>query len=277
MITLNSSTLSIINPRPLDSNKSDFGRVLIIGGSKNFGGAAILAASASIYSGAGLVTVATSPTIFSAINTKIPEAMTINYNDLNELINSIKKANVILIGPGLETNNSIKILETTLKNLIESQTLIVDASAINLLANKKELLSRLPTQTIITPHQMEWQRLSDIDIENQTDAAALDFLNTINFKGILILKSHQTKIYFQNEIYQNIEGNPGMSTGGTGDTLAGIVASFIAQFGYSIESTNAAIYMHSDLANSIFNKRYVVIPEYLIKKIPKYMKKTSEL
>ncbi|MDO1605646.1 NAD(P)H-hydrate dehydratase [Lactobacillus sp. YT155] len=266
---LDQNILQIIKPRPTNSHKGNFGRVLIIAGSTNFAGAAIMSAKAAVYSGAGLVTLATDPKIFSAINSSIPEVMTLDYN--YELTEDIQKSNVILIGPGLADYACSSLLKQVVKRSQSHQTVIVDATALNHLT--PELLAKIKAQVILTPHQMEWQRLSKIKIDNQNDETNLTYLNQFETNPILVLKSHQTTIYYDDQIFQNIPGNPGMATGGSGDTLAGIIAGFTAQFDNRIETISAAVFTHSDIANDLFNSNYVVLPELLIKELPSYMKK----
>lgn len=260
-----------LSPRSKVSHKGNFGRVLIIAGSENFAGAAIMSASAAVYSGAGLVTLATAPKLFSIINITTPEVMTINYND--DFTTDLKKSNVIVIGPGLEIPNIKELLKTVIKNVSSGQTLIIDASALNVLANDISLLHKTAAHIILTPHSMEWQRLSKISITDQSISNNQKFIKQLSTSLTVILKSHQTQIYDNDIIYQNIPGNPGMATGGSGDTLAGIIAAFCAQFNDDIATINAAVFLHSDLANQIYQDNYIVLPEKLIQQIPKYMKK----
>lgn len=273
MIDITKNSLHIIKQRPLISHKGTFGKLLIIAGSKNMGGAAIISSSAAVYSGTGLVTVATEPSLFNAINSSIPEVMTIDYFNEFELINTIRSVDVILIGPGLTPNKSNELVNIVANYISKPQTLIVDASALNSLSTNLSILTNLKCNLIFTPHQMEWQRLSKISIAEQSDLKNLEFINQLPINPIVVLKSHQSKIYYKNNTYLNIAGNPGLATGGSGDSLAGIIAAFVCQFGSSVNSVIAATYLHSDLANQIYKDNFVVLPEILIKKIPNYMKK----
>lgn len=265
----------VIIPRNPESYKGNYGKVLIIAGSTHFGGAAILCSSAAIASGAGLVTVATTPEKFTAINVRIPEAMTLDYHNKKELIHAIHHNSVIAIGPGLGVSNVAKgLVRTVLENADSKQTVIFDASALTIIAEEKYLL-KTPANIIMTPHQGEWQRLSNLEISNQTIANNLQKLQELSSKAILILKKHFSEIYSQNQV-QNIDaGNPGMATGGMGDTLTGIIAGFVGQFGYSIETISAALLIHSTIADKINQKEYVVLPSKIIEKLPKFMAKYS--
>jgi len=265
----------VITPRNPESYKGNYGRVLIIAGSAQFGGAAILATSATVASGAGLVTVASVPEKFTSINTRIPEAMTIDYQDKNALIESIKKNNVIAIGPGLALSSITKgLVKTVLREATIKQTVIIDASALTIIAQENIKL-KSDAHIIMTPHQGEWERLSKLGISDQTPTNNAEKLDELNPKAILILKKHLSEIYYQDQALQIEAGNPGMATGGMGDTLTGIMAGFIGQFGNSLDTIAAALFIHSYVADELNKKDYVVLPSKIITKLPKYMAKFS--
>lgn len=265
----------VITPRNPESYKGNYGRILIIAGSTQFGGAAILCSSAAIHSGAGLVTVATTPEKFTAINTKIPEAMTIDYHDKKAVLTAILNNSVIAIGPGLGTSTVAKgLVKTVLSNTKTDQTVILDASALTIIAEDK-----IPIQTtahvIMTPHQGEWQRLSQLPIDEQTELNNFNSIQDLNPDAVLVLKKHYSEIYYQDLAFQMNAGNAGMATGGMGDTLTGIMAGFIGQFGYSLATIQAALLIHSTIGDKLNEKHYVVLPSSIIEKLPKYMAKYS--
>jgi len=265
----------VITPRNPESYKGNYGKILIIAGSAQFGGAAILATSAAVASGAGLVTVASVPEKFTSINTRIPEAMTIDYQDKNTLIESIKKNNVIAIGPGLALSSITKgLVKTVLREATIKQTVIIDASALTIIAQENIKL-KSDAHIIMTPHQGEWERLSKLGISDQTPTNNAEKLDELNPKAILILKKHLSEIYYQDQALQIEAGNPGMATGGMGDTLTGIMAGFIGQFGNSLDTIAAALFIHSYVADELNKKDYVVLPSKIITKLPKYMAKFS--
>lgn len=277
MKKINNSILSqIINPRDPESYKGNYGRILIIAGSTNFEGAAIMSSSATIYSGAGLVTVATIPERFVAINTRIPEAMTIDYHDTDETLKSIKSSDVIVIGPGLGTTKHTQgLIDLVIGHTTAQQTIIFDASALTVIAEQNIDISQIAAHVILTPHQGEWHRLSDLKISQQTPKNNLQCINQLAPNALLIVKKHHSEIYYQNEIQEITDGNPGMATGGMGDTLTGIIAAFVGQFSFSLETVSAALYLHSYVADKIFAENYVVLPEKLIQQIPKVMHQFS--
>ncbi len=261
----------VVQPRPPESHKGTFGRVLVIGGNAQFGGAAIMAASAAVYSGAGLVSVATDPVNHTALHARLPEAMVIPYDD-PELKKLIPTMDVVAIGPGLGIDELAEtILTRALEAVTESQTLIIDGSAITLIADRQLMLTH--AKTVWTPHQMEWQRLSGITIKaqdehsNQQAAAKLP--------GTVIVKSHRTQIFTPTTSYENPLGTPAMATGGMGDTLVGILAGFTAQFGLNDAALCAAVYTHSAIAEALAKTNYVVLPSALIQQLPQYMQQAA--
>lgn len=265
----------VITPRDPESYKGNYGKILIIAGSTQFGGAAIMCSSAAIHSGAGLVTVATTPEKFTAINVKIPEAMTIDYHDKKALLTAIINNQVIAIGPGLGTSTVAKgLVKAVLNNTKTDQTVILDASALTIMAEEK-----IPLQTtaniILTPHQGEWQRLSNLAITEQIELNNQIHLHELNPDALLVLKKHQSEIYYHDQVSKIIAGNPGMATGGMGDTLTGIIAGFVGQFGFSLETIQAALLLHSEIGDKLNEKNYVVLPSSIIERIPKYMAKFS--
>ena len=270
----------VITKRSSDTHKGDYGRILLIGGSENYGGAIIMSTSGAINSGAGLTAVATHPVNLTALHARLPEAMFIDWRDA-KLANLIKNMDVVVCGPGLGMSDLAKQIMVILRRCTsEKQTVVLDASALDLISEDKSLLPTNAGHLILTPHQMEWQRLSQIRIPFQTDSANIDALNQLipDSNAALVLKSNHTHVYDgKGQVFVNPLGNPGMATGGMGDTLAGIIGGFVAQFGPNIDTVLAAVYIHS-MAGDLINKdNYVVKPTEVSKVLPKLMKKYSEL
>lgn len=270
----------VITKRSSDTHKGDYGRILLIGGGENYGGAIIMSTSGAVNSGAGLTAVATHPVNLTALHAHLPEAMFIDWRDA-KLANLIKNMDVVVCGPGLGMSDLAKQIMVILRRCTsEKQTVVLDASALDLISQDKSLLPTNAGHLILTPHQMEWQRLSQIRIPFQTDSANIDALNQLipDSNAMLVLKSNHTHIYDgKGQVFVNPLGNPGMATGGMGDTLAGIIGGFVAQFGPSVDTVLAAVYVHS-LAGDLINKdNYVVKPTEVSKVLPKLMKKYSEL
>ncbi|GMA70416.1 ADP-dependent (S)-NAD(P)H-hydrate dehydratase [Leuconostoc litchii] len=257
----------VINKRPQESHKGTYGRVLIIGGTTQFGGAVIMNALATVNSGAGLVTVATDSSNFTALHCHLPEAMVVDFNE--DLTDYIKKSDVILIGSGL--GNRVDIVQHTFYTVTPHQILIVDGSALTLVAEHK--LKWPKSQLILTPHQMEWQRLSGVTINEQAfEAFNMLAQHRMNIEPIVVLKQHHTQIYTQHSVFQIPVGGPYQATGGMGDTLAGMIAGFTAQFMFSTsDSVLAAVYAHSAIADELSKTQYVTLPTKISAAIPEFM------
>lgn len=232
----------------------------------------------AINSGAGLTAVATHWVNLTALHSRDPEAMYIDWRD-KKLPDLIKKMDVIVCGPGLGTSDFAKKIVAMLRdNVNEKQTVILDASALDLISEDKNLVPLNAGHIVLTPHQMEWQRISQIRIPFQDDKANKASLKQLVPKGnvTLVLKSNHTHVYSEDgNIYVNTAGNPGMATGGMGDTLAGIIGGFIAQFGSNIETILAAVYIHSLAGDILYKENYVVKPTEISKLLPRLMKKNA--
>lgn len=265
----------VVTPRAADSYKGTYGRVLLVGGNRNFGGAIIMAATAAVNAGAGLVTVACDAFNATALHAVVPEAMWVDYSAQAALRAQVKAADVVVIGPGLGLDDlSLTVLRTTLATA--TNALVIDGSAITLLAQQPQLKDLLkPAQFVLyTPHQMEWQRLSGIAIADQTPAANHRRQQQLNAN--VMVKRHHSELYFTDgTAWQLQNGNPAMATGGMGDTLTGIIAAFIAQFGGKqlplSQVVCAAAYTHSAIADELAATNYVVRPTVLSAQLPHFM------
>lgn len=255
----------ILPIRKNDSYKKDYGRILIIAGNSNYGGAAILAARAALFSGAGLITLASHPCNHNSLHSQQPEIMVLDWED--NLVDHIKDSDTILIGPGLGTDEKAKdIFKRALESINREQILILDASALHLFG--QVLLP--PCKLVLTPHLGEMRVLSGLNTEEINDHSCLEFSRTNSC--YLILKGHKTKLYFKDQIHENIAGSPAMATGGTGDVLAGMIAGFCGQFEIEL-ALKGALYLHSKIALDLAKNNYVVLPSRIINEIPKEMKK----
>lgn len=261
----------VIKKRPADSHKGTFGRSVLIGGDHHYGGAIIMAAAACINSGSGLTTVVTDEKNHAPLHARLPEAMVVSFTEEELLKETLQTADVILIGPGLGLSaKSLSLLTLVLTQQQENQWLIIDGSAITLFA-EEHLTLPYPEKTVFTPHQMEWQRLSGLTINQQnlkSSQQARDHLG-----AIIVAKSHRTTIFSDNPPLENPLGNPAMATGGTGDTLAGIIAGFLAQFPKDPRTIAAAVYLHSMIADDLAADAYVVLPTRISEELPKYLKR----
>lgn len=257
-------------PRPSNSHKGDFGRVLLIGGNEQMGGAIILAASAAVNSGAGLVITATHSSNKTALLSRLPESMFLSFEDSQALSDQINKADVILIGPGLGRNAFAKeLLETSIAAVHEDQLLILDGDALTLLAEHKWSLKE--KTVLLTPHIGEWLRFDASYEESDSPETTQSAIKQLGVE--VVLKKHRTQIYWKEHIWENPIGNPGMATGGMGDTLAGMIAGFTAQFKHREPAVIAAVYLHSKIGDYLYQSQHVTLPTAVIEHIPFIMKR----
>ncbi|MCM1152340.1 MAG: NAD(P)H-hydrate dehydratase [Muribaculum sp.] len=235
----------LLRPRLKFTGKRDYGSALLFAGSTGMTGAAVLAARATIRSGAGLVTVHSAHNGINIVQTAVPEAMF--EPDRNEhFITDMKVYHdhqVVAAGPGIGTRDAtIDALESLLKNY--SSPLLLDADALNCISIRPSMLSLLPQNTVITPHIGEFDRL--FGEHNSSEARLKKAIEMAKYYNIIIvLKGHYTAVVRPTgRVYFNSTGNPGMATAGAGDVLTGVIAAFMAQ-GYRPEhAATIGVYLH---------------------------------
>lgn len=230
---------SVIKTRTNNSQKGDYGKLLIIAGSEGMTGAAYLSAQAALKSGAGLITLACPKSLNSVLEAKTTEVMTLplcdieghmDYRAAGEILARLDSFDAVLIGPGLGRDDSIlEIVKTVLQN--SKVPVVVDADALYAVACDKEILRGCSCELIFTPHSMEMSRLLGLDI-SYIEANRLEVSKEFceETGATLLLKGHHTIVTAQSlEQYISNTGNPGLATGGSGDVLAGIIAAFAAR------------------------------------------------
>lgn len=242
----------LFKDRKRETNKKDYGRVSIIGGSNSMSGALILAAKASLNAGCGLTLCALPESIIDRVGSNVVEAtylvcqekqgiIDIKNDELNELI---EKSDSIAIGPGLGRAEHIKdIISYLIYN--SKAPLIIDADGLNALCEVKHIIHEAKSKIILTPHPGEMSRLTGYKadyINNNRVHVAINFAREHNC--ILLLKGSSTVITDGDRVYINTTGNPGMATGGSGDVLTGIIASFAAQGYDEYDSAVLGAYIH---------------------------------
>lgn len=235
--------LPLYKPRQKYSHKGTYGHGLLIGGSYGKMGSMVLASEAALRSGAGLITAFIPECGYEIMQTSVPEAMVIT--DEDNYITNIKfdlDPTVVGIGPGLGQDSKTV---TTFGKFIKGykNPLVIDADGLNILSKEKNLLKELPSQTILTPHPKELERLIGTwkdDFDKLDKAKA--FSKT--YDCILIIKGANTITLYKDQLYINTTGNPGMSTAGSGDVLTGIISGLIAQGYKSLEASIFGVYLH---------------------------------
>lgn len=261
--------------RDKNTYKNDLGHILCIGGSPAMGGATILSATAAVYSGAGLVTVASAPENRTALHSAIPEAMFTNMYNHSSLSKAIQASSVVLLGPGLGRNEAAyEIFQFVLNSIQEEQWLVMDADALYFYA-QLESNSRINTKNIVlTPHLGEWERISSIQPPAADVQKNQEIVNQLD--SIVVLKQATTEVYLPEKVWENTAGNPSMATGGMGDTLAGMIAGFLGQFENKEQAVLSAVYLHSAIADELAETHYVTLPHQISEELPIFMKKLQK-
>lgn len=236
---------TIFKQRNKFSHKGTYGHALIAAGSYGKTGAAVLALKAALHSGAGLVTAYIPACAYNIVQTACPEAMVVADKTNNEIcsVPEISAYNAIGVGPGIGiSNNTVSFVETLLKNT--TQPVVLDADALNILSQKKQLLSRLPANTVLTPHPGEFKRLAG---EWKNDLQKLDLQRSLatTYNTVVVLKGAHTTIAMPNgEIFFNSTGNAGMAKGGSGDVLTGVITSLLAQGYTTAHAAMIGVFVH---------------------------------
>lgn len=264
--------ISKLPARPVTANKGTFGKALIIAGSKNFPGAAILSVLACARSGAGLVTLATTPEVYKVAVPKIPFATFLNFSEIE---NSLEKYDAILIGPGLGQDREVKKLIGELVSW-DINKMVIDADGLNNLTKIPTWEKLLEGDAIFTPHPGEMARLTGLEIgkiQVKREEITLRFAKEWN--KIVILKGAQTIIATpKGEIFKSPFSNPLLATAGTGDVLSGIITGFLAQ-GLSLKDASiVGVYIHG-MAGEKLKEKFGdsgVVATDLIETVPEVMK-----
>jgi ADP-dependent NAD(P)H-hydrate dehydratase / NAD(P)H-hydrate epimerase len=256
------SMRELIPPRTPDSHKGDYGRVLLIAGSRGKSGAAHLAATGALRSGAGLVTVATAAGAQSVVAALGPEYMTEPIEESGEgldpdAVDRILELarDVVAIGPGLGQGAGTRRF---VQAVVDRATMpvVIDADGLNAFAGDPDnLAGREGRSVIITPHPGEMARLVGMSTD-EVQASRIEIARNfaIAHHVYVVLKGHRTLVATPDDkMFINPTGNPGMATGGTGDVLTGMIAAWLAQLLDAEAACKLAVYLHGmagDLAEA---------------------------
>lgn len=240
------SLAEVLPPRPRQSHKGQFGRVLVVGGGAGMPGAVRLAAEAALRVGAGLVTVASLPGHLTAVTGSRPELMFRALHDSADVAAAMAEADVIVVGPGLGQDAwAARTLGAVIEHRRPGQQLVADADALNLIAADSTVQHM--DDWVLTPHPGEAARLLGLTVsEIQQDRLAALRELCEQRGGVIVLKGAGSLIGTAGAVPRLCDhGNPGMSVPGMGDVLTGAVAGFLAQCDRPFEATAAAVYAHA--------------------------------
>ena len=264
--------------RARDTHKGDYGKILLLCGSRGFTGAAALAARGALRTGAGLVYLAVPESIYAIEAVKLTEPVVLPLPEeegmlceasLAKIGELLPKMDAVLfgagsgIGPGTE-----QVLEFLLKNA--ECPLVLDADGITLAARHKDILRDRLAPTILTPHDGELARLKPIDAPRPEQTMAM----ARELGAVLLRKGHRTLITDGCSCWENQTGNPGMATGGSGDVLSGIILSLLGQGLSPMEAAAAGAWLHGaagDLAAERLGE-YGMLPGDLVEELPRLLK-----
>ncbi len=269
------SASKLLPKREPFSHKGSFGRALLICGSKNMVGCCVLATVGALRSGAGIVNLAFPDCLYTPLTSRLTENLflplstnkegAISSDSINTILTACNESDIIMVGCGLGTGNSIKELVKALVANCE-KPMIMDADALNCLSQFNDVLLDKKAEILLTPHPGEMARLCGLsvsDIEANREDIVIDFCKT--YKVNVLLKGHETLICDSKaeKLYVNKTGNTGLSKGGAGDLLSGIISGLVCSTGSNLfESAVLGAFVHgmsADLLKKEFSE-YSILP-----------------
>lgn len=256
-----------IKPRKPFSHKGTYGHALLIAGATQTMGAALLNAKGCLFAGAGLTTLSIPDSGLNTLNTALPEVM---YTERDEVLEKVDKYNAIGIGSGLGTSPAAKDLLQEV--LLLKKALVMDADALNLLAQHQGLQDLISPGSVLTPHMKEFDHLFGAH-SSWYDRLETARVQAVKLKIVIVLKNRYSFIVSpEGMVYINPTGNPGMAQGGMGDVLTGVITAYVAQGFSAVQAAITACYVHGmagdDLAVDHFNSTASQVAE----NIPKVVK-----
>ena len=242
--------------RPCDAHKGTMGTLVSLTGSFGFAGAAVLSAKAALRSGVGLHYQVLPESIYPLFGGTVHESVCVPVkgNDIGTLCKAdipaisaiLEKATAILIGCGMGNNDAAaEVLKAVLSTA--KCPVIIDADGINVLSQHIHEIDDCKVPIILTPHVKEFSRLSGLSVADilKAPSKVAEEYSMAHRDITLVLKGHRTYIAQNGEVYENIAGNSGMAKGGSGDVLAGVIASLTAQGAESLKAAVMGVHIHA--------------------------------
>jgi NAD(P)H-hydrate epimerase len=268
--------LPVLPPRRPDSHKGDFGRVLLVAGSRGMSGAAVLCGTAALRGGAGLVRVAVAEGILPIVAAGNPCYMTAPLPQDEQgrlaaaaeadLLDLAWASDVVAVGPGLGRGPGPAALVAALVEKVAGP-LVIDADGLNNLKHHTDRLRNRPGPTVLTPHPAEFARLADSDVPTvQAHRQEMAGRFAADHGVVVVLKGHGTVVTDGRQVYLNATGNPGMATGGTGDVLTGIIAALLGQRLAPFAAAQLGVHLHGlagDLARDAVGETALIATDLL--------------
>ncbi len=284
------SPLPMLPPRRAESHKGDYGRALLIGGSRGMCGAIAMAGLATLRGGAGLVTLAVPQSVQNTVASFSPCFMThglaeaegkFDTTAADEAIEFGMAATVLALGPGLGRGPKLTPLVEQLYTEIK-KPMVVDADALFALAERSAVLTPPGGARVLTPHPVEFKRLAgagEIPLAAQRVSAAAELarLDTTN-NTVIVLKGYETVVTDGRRYAINHTGNPGMATGGSGDVLTGVITALLCQNLTPFDAARLGVHLHGlagDLAAAELGQVSLIASD-LIEYLPKAFRTISD-
>lgn len=271
--------LSMLPDRKPDGHKGNYGRLLLLCGSRGYTGAAALAAMGALRCGAGLVFLGVPESIYAIEAVKLTEAIVFPLPEEDGMLSAdaaglvqkkMRGMDAVLIGPGLgQSVGTMAVLNAVLEGF--DGPVISDADAINLLSADSEMLRQRTGVTILTPHEGEFRRLG-IGLDDDRVEGAKKLANELGC--IVVRKGHHSVVTDGNAVYENPTGNPGMAVGGSGDVLAGMIAGLLGQKMEPMQAAACAVWLHGAAGDRVAEKlgQYAMLPSDLLAELPYFLK-----
>ncbi len=276
--------LAMLPKRRPEAHKGDYGRLLIVGGGSRYVGAPALAGLAALRSGVDLAIIAAPEKTAWTINSFSPDLITVKLpcrdlepSALSELWGELERSTAVVVGPGLgtlaKTHDAVIELARTLREKHPNLPVLFDADGLKALASEQDLARGMPW--VLTPHRGEFKLLSDTDLPSSPQEQAEQVKLAAQRLGCTaLLKAHVDIIASAaGDVKLNYTGNPGMTVGGTGDVLSGIVGTFLAQGADSFRAAVAGAWICGRAGDlCLREKGYAFMASDLIDKLPEVFK-----
>lgn len=271
--------LSLLPDRNPWGHKGNFGKLLLLCGSRGYTGAAFFAAMGALRSGAGLVFLGVPESIYGIEAVKLNEPVIFPLPDAGgrlsadavpEILTRLPQMDAVLVGPGLgQSEGTLAVVRVVLEKA--ECPVVVDADGINVLSAHRDLLRGRKLPTILTPHDGEFARLGGVIGEDRMSAAAA---LAEELGCVVLLKGHETCITDGTDGYINPTGNPGMAVGGSGDVLAGVITALLGAGLPPLEAAACGAWLHGAAGDRCAAElgQYGMLPTDMLSALPRLMK-----
>lgn len=271
--------LSLLPDRNPWGHKGNFGKLLLLCGSRGYTGAAFFASMGALRAGAGLVFLGVPESIYGIEAVKLNEPVIFPLPDAGgrlsadavpEILTRLPQMDAVLVGPGLgQSEGTLAVVRAVLEKA--ECPVVVDADGINVLSAHRDLLRGRKLPTILTPHDGEFARLGGVIGEDRMAAAAA---LAEELGCVVLLKGHETCITDGTDGYLNPTGNPGMAVGGSGDVLAGVITALLGAGLSPLEAAACGAWLHGAAGDRCAAElgQYGMLPTDMLSALPRLMK-----